>query len=248
MQRHKRIRHCICCQDCPFWAPPTRCFNPALKSGRCGDWIWFVRAGKQLRRPYACPKDPRTVSQLLRRRRFAAASRRYSRLLTEEQREACIAAGAKLQSRPRLGQSGPLTGQQYWVHKDAAPAKPAVKRKDAEFTSEPPQSQRLTRTSSDPHRTVTGPLPERPRSGRRVARGIKQPPHALHHARNRRLTGIGGRQYRRIARLTRPRARHRAGTLRVSRRPSVSARPDFRRAAIGYVTPCNPSPRAKARS
>ena len=121
MQRRKKVRPRIRCRDCPFWAPPTRCLESTLQSGRCGDWIWSVRGGKQLRRPYTRPKDPRTVPQLLCHRRFAAASRDNSPLLTEEQRDACIAAGAKLQSRRRLDQSGPLTGQQYWVHEVVVP-------------------------------------------------------------------------------------------------------------------------------
>lgn len=75
MQRGKKGHETIRCRDCPFWAHPTRCLHPALKSGHCGDWIWSVRAGKQLRRLYACPEDPRTVPQLLCGRRFAAASR-----------------------------------------------------------------------------------------------------------------------------------------------------------------------------
>jgi hypothetical protein len=48
-------------------------------------------------------------------------------LLTDEQQDACIAAGAKVRSRPRLGQSGPLTGQQYWMRKDATQANVGVK-------------------------------------------------------------------------------------------------------------------------
>jgi hypothetical protein len=79
----------------------------------------YMRGSKQCRRRYARPMDLRTVAQLLCRARFTGASRRYSRLLTDAQQDACIAAGSKVQSRPRLGQSGPLTGQQYWVHKDA---------------------------------------------------------------------------------------------------------------------------------
>ncbi len=131
----------------------------------------------------------------------------YSRHLTQEQRRACIAAGAKRQTRPRLGQSGPLTGQQYWVHKDAVPAKPAVKRKDVHFASQPPQSQRLMGTSSDQCRASAGPLPERPRGSNRVAGGIRRPAHAPKLARNRTVSRIGSRQYWRIAGLTRPRAK-----------------------------------------
>ncbi len=79
-----------------------------------------MRRGKQIRRFYLRPNDPRTPAQLRSRARLSAASRKYSNSLTEKQRDACIAAGAKLRSRPRLGQSGPLTGQQYSIHRQYA--------------------------------------------------------------------------------------------------------------------------------
>ena len=65
-----------------------------------------MRGGKQCRRRYARPRDPGTLAQLLSRARFGTVSRRYGRSLTDEERDACIAAGAKLRSRPRMDQSG----------------------------------------------------------------------------------------------------------------------------------------------
>ena len=100
------------CRRCPFRAPSGQCLDLTIKSGRCGDWIWFVRYGKRIRRPYVRPRDPRTPAQLRSRARLSAASKNYSYSLTEKQRTACISAGAKLRSCPRLCQSGPLTGQQ----------------------------------------------------------------------------------------------------------------------------------------
>ena len=44
-------------------------------SGRCGDWIWYLRGGKQCRRRYARPRDPGTLAQLLCRARLSTASR-----------------------------------------------------------------------------------------------------------------------------------------------------------------------------
>ena len=82
----------------------------ALKSGRFGNWIYCVRNGKQYRRRYVKPRDTRTPEQLRLRAAFGAASKAYSWALTEEQRQECRITGAKVQSRPRLGQSGPLTG------------------------------------------------------------------------------------------------------------------------------------------
>jgi hypothetical protein len=108
------------CLRCPLRAPSGACLAPGLKSGRCGDWVWYMRGRKQCRHLYVKPKDPRTLRQRLWRARFAAASRQYSHAMADDQRHACIAAGAKLQSRPRLRQSGPLTGQQYSIRKEYA--------------------------------------------------------------------------------------------------------------------------------
>ena len=49
--------------------------------------------------------------------RLTAALKAYSEVLTDAEQDACIAAGAKRRTRPRLGQSGPQTGHQYWVSK-----------------------------------------------------------------------------------------------------------------------------------
>ncbi len=79
-----------------------------------------MRAGKQYRRPYAKPHDPRTRKQRDWRRGLSVASKQYRSLLTQQEVNACIAAGAGLHSRARLYQSGPLTGQQYWVRKECS--------------------------------------------------------------------------------------------------------------------------------
>jgi hypothetical protein len=109
-----------CCLRCPFYAPSGKCLDKTIRSGRCGDWIWYVRNGKQFRRLWSRPRDPRTPRQVRWRALLAAASKRYSQGLPDGQQDACIAAGARLQSRPRLFQSGPLTGQQYWVRQECA--------------------------------------------------------------------------------------------------------------------------------
>jgi hypothetical protein len=54
---------------------------------------------KQFRRLWLRPRDPRTPSQRYWRARFRAASKAYSESLTDEQQDACIAAGAKLPCR-----------------------------------------------------------------------------------------------------------------------------------------------------
>ena len=93
------------------------------KSGKWGKYIYYMRNGKQCRRRYTKPRDPRTPEQLRLRAAFGAASKAYSWALTEEQRQECRAAGAKVRSRPRLAQSGTLTGQQYSLQRKAAEAR-----------------------------------------------------------------------------------------------------------------------------
>ena len=92
------------------------------KSGRWGDSVFYMRGNKQCRRRYVVPRDPRTAGQLRARAAFGAASKTWSHSqeLTEEQREAWRTEAAKVQSRPRLGQSGPLTGQQHFVGRKCA--------------------------------------------------------------------------------------------------------------------------------
>ena len=147
------------CRRCPFRAPSGQCLAPGLKSGRCGDWVWYLDGGKQQRRLYVKPRDPRTPTQRRCRTRFGAASRHYSQSLTQEQRQVCIAAGAKLRSRPRLAQSGPLTGQQYSIRQELAatpqpsPLRPAKARQGL-------QTKGISPSSSGLHRSITGVPPE----------------------------------------------------------------------------------------
>ena len=131
------------------------------------------------------PNDPSTLRQRRWRARLSAASRRYSRSLTEEQRDACIAAGAKRRSRPRLGQSGALTGQQYSVGKECVAHAEEEIRKATMTRAKVPQPQRLTKTHPsqvpkpqgvtrstwEPHRGIAGLSPGR--SQRDKGRGRK---------------------------------------------------------------------------
>ncbi len=107
------------CSRCVLCGPAGECLDGvAHKSGRCGDWVWYVRNGHQWRRRWLKPFDPKTPKQLAWRARLAAASKAYSDLLTDEEQDACTAAGANRQTRPRLGQSGTQDGHQYWVGKE----------------------------------------------------------------------------------------------------------------------------------
>jgi hypothetical protein len=95
------------------------------KSGRLGKWVYYMRGRKQCRRRWVKPRDPRTPGQLRSRARFGAASRAWSwsQRLTEELRQEWRVAGAKVRSRPRLWQSGKLTGQAYFVGRNCAKAR-----------------------------------------------------------------------------------------------------------------------------
>ena len=87
-----------------------------------------MRNGHQWRQPWLKGFDPKTAKQRAQRARLAAASKAYNEVLTEEERRACIAEGAKRRTRPRLGQSGPQTGQQYWVGKESSETPPMPAR------------------------------------------------------------------------------------------------------------------------
>ena len=164
------------CRVYPLRAPSGACLDRVLKSGRCGDWVWFVlRGNKQFRRRWVKLADPRSLRQRRWRNRLSAASKRYSHSLTENQRDACITAGAKRRSRPRLGQSGALTGQQYSVGKECA----AYAREEAckvtmtrakvprpqglakALLSQVPKHQRVARGTWEPRRGIAGVSPGR---------------------------------------------------------------------------------------
>jgi hypothetical protein len=173
MKRRDKLRRNFC-RRCPFSASGGRCLDTTIRSGRCGDWVFYrLPGGKQCRRRWVRPKDPLTSAQVQNRTRLAAASHKYSSGLTKQERDACITVGAKVQSRNRLGQSGPLTGQQYSVrsqYKSNARAK-------AQNTGIPAQvlkPQRLTRPSWEPLHGRPIVPPDRHLSGRRVTgRGYK---------------------------------------------------------------------------
>jgi hypothetical protein len=96
------------------------------RSGRWGEWVYYVRSNKQCRRRYVVPRDPRTPNQLRCRAALTAASKAWSHspALMPEDRQAWIAAAAKLRTRVRLNQSGTLTGQQHFVGWTCAKPRP----------------------------------------------------------------------------------------------------------------------------
>jgi len=201
------------CLRCPLRAPSGRCLAPGRKSGRCGDWVWYMRGRKQWRHLYVKPKDRRTPGQLHWRARFAAASKKYSHSMADEQRDACIAAGAELRSRPRLGQSGPLTGQQYSIRKEYA-AKAKESAPGAEKAQKGLPTQGVSRSTSGTRRGISGVPPGQRRwdprraskseGTRKNKRGRRWNAMAAPKLRQpRRLTRSGGVRYRNIPRAVR---------------------------------------------
>lgn len=146
------------CRRCPFGTPFGQCLAPGLKSGRCGDWVWYLRGTRQWRRLYVKPKDPCTPTQRRCRARFGAASMKYSRSLNDAQRHACALTGAKLHSRPRLGQSGPLTGQQYAIRQELA-ATPPTSTPSSAKSGKALQTKGISLSTSGQHRRLTGGTP-----------------------------------------------------------------------------------------
>src|ERR1035437_7218996 len=84
------------------------------KSGRCGKFVFYMRGRRLYRRLYVVPRNVRTAARRRTRGAFGAISKAWSQVLMEEQRRAWIVAGAKVESHPRLWQSGPLTGEMHF--------------------------------------------------------------------------------------------------------------------------------------
>jgi hypothetical protein len=104
-----------------------------------------------IRRSWVVPANPRTAEQLVARSRLSNAAQAYD-ALTEAQRDAGVAAAAQEQSKPTLGQSGPLTGLQLYTKLNAALAlvgEPAVTTPPAKptFDANVAKSLEITNTS-----------------------------------------------------------------------------------------------------
>lgn len=84
------------------------------QSGKRG--LNVSQAGRygQISRALVIPANPRTEDQLNRRQMLATFAHNW-RTITEAQRLAWNAAALNIQSQARLGQSGPLTGEQFYI-------------------------------------------------------------------------------------------------------------------------------------
>ena len=173
------------CPQCPFYGPEGHCLDRTIRSGRCGDWVWYMRGKKQCRRRWVKPSDRRTAKQRHWRSRLGSVSRSYSATLTDDQQNACIAAGAKVRSRPRLGQWGWLTGQQYWVHNEC-PIKVQARVRNTQGWTKGLQTKGISASTWDTHRSMPAVAPGQRRRGMRTAgrqrlvtRGIPCAPRGL---------------------------------------------------------------------
>lgn len=224
-RRDKRRRNW--CHRCQFCAPSGRCLDSTLRSGRCGDWVYYLLPGnKQCRRRWVRPKDPGTSAQRQNRARLAAASRRYSAGLTKRQRAACIAAGARRQSRPRLGQSGPLTGQQYLVRKQYA-ANARAKSQNTRIPAKVSEPKKVAKPTwgtlrgnavvpPEQRRQEAGPVRNVRVGMKNVKCGMQKTSSASHMQRIKRVTGTRRVQCRRTARVTPLRVARHSGSFPIS--------------------------------
>jgi hypothetical protein len=93
------------------------------KSGRCGQYVFYMRRRKLCRRRYVIPRNVRTAARRRTRGAFGDIAKAWGERLTEEQRLAWVASGAKVKSHPRLWQSGRLTGEMHFEGINSARAR-----------------------------------------------------------------------------------------------------------------------------
>ena len=120
------------------------------QTGKLGLTVTYPSRNGLIRRSWVVPANPRSAEQLVTRSRLAAAAQAYD-TLTEAQQDAWIAAAAQEQSKPTLGQSGPLTGLQLYTKLNAALAmvgEPAVVTPPEKPTFDPNVAQSLELTNT----------------------------------------------------------------------------------------------------
>ena len=84
------------------------------RSGKCGQTVAFQSRFGLCLRQYVPQKAALTPARERVCAVFGNNSRKWGARLSEEQRDRWTLAGAQVMSHPRLGQKGPLTGQQFW--------------------------------------------------------------------------------------------------------------------------------------
>ena len=89
------------------------------QEGKLGLTVTFPGRNGLIRRTLVTPRNPRTSAQQVIRQNLATQAAAYDQL-TDVQQEAWIAAAAQIQSKPHLGQKGPLTGLQLFTKVNCA--------------------------------------------------------------------------------------------------------------------------------
>ena len=84
------------------------------RSGKCGLTVAFQSRFGLCLRQHVPQKAALTPARQHVCALFGNNSRKWSAKLSQQQHERWILAGAQMMSHPRLGQKGPLTGQQSW--------------------------------------------------------------------------------------------------------------------------------------
>jgi hypothetical protein len=84
------------------------------RSGKCGQTVAFQSRFGLCLRQYVPQKAALTPARQHVCAVFGNNSRKWSARLNNEQHDRWVLAGAQVMSHPRLGQKGPLTGQQFW--------------------------------------------------------------------------------------------------------------------------------------
>jgi hypothetical protein len=87
----------------------------APKSGRWGNWEYYMRGKTQCCRRHVERKDPRTPAQRRVRIGLGGVAKAWGAKLTQEQRQAWELVGKQQSSKPRLAQAGWLEGEQLFV-------------------------------------------------------------------------------------------------------------------------------------
>jgi hypothetical protein len=85
--------------------------NPA--SGKQGTTVSYKTRYGQIERDKGAPANPRTNAQVRARTSLGRSSARW-RTLTDQQRSVWTNGGSEVKSEPRMGQSGHLTGCQFF--------------------------------------------------------------------------------------------------------------------------------------
>jgi hypothetical protein len=84
------------------------------RSGKCGQTVAFQSRFGLCLRQYVPQKAALTPARERVCAVFGNNSRKWSARLSNEQHDRWVLAGAQVMSHLRLGQKGPLTGQQFW--------------------------------------------------------------------------------------------------------------------------------------